>query len=84
MESEYRISRIGSASVLKHFLSCNQIYLTDSPRPPCHPPGMDLSKMTLEEVQALLRLLAEFEREELDLLMRERREAERVRRFHKK
>jgi hypothetical protein len=45
---------------------------------------MDLSKMTLEEVQALLRLLAEFEREELDLLMRERREAERVRRFHKK
>ena len=76
MESEYRISRIGSASVLKHSLSCNQIYLTDSPRPPCHPHGMDLSKMTLEEVQALLRLLAEFEREELELIMRERREAE--------
>ena len=33
--------------------------------------------MTLEEVQALLRLLAEFEREELELIMRERREAER-------
>ena len=32
--------------------------------------------MTLEEVQALLRLLAEFEREELELIMRERREAE--------
>ena len=40
--------------------------------------------MTPEEVQALLRLLAEFEREELNLLMRERREAERVRRSHKK
>jgi hypothetical protein len=37
---------------------------------------MELSKMTLEEVQALLRLLAEFEREELELIMRERREAE--------
>jgi hypothetical protein len=37
---------------------------------------MDLPKMTLEEVQALLRLLAEFEREELELIMRERREAE--------
>ena len=33
--------------------------------------------MTLEEVQALLRLLAEFEREELELIMRERLEAER-------
>jgi hypothetical protein len=38
---------------------------------------MDLSKMPLEEVQALLRLLAEWEREELELLMQERREAER-------
>ena len=45
---------------------------------------MDMSKMTLEEVQALLRLLADMEREELALIMRERREAERVRRFHKK
>ena len=43
---------------------------------------MDLSKMTLEEVQALLRLLAEWEREELELLMRERVEAERERRLH--
>ena len=33
--------------------------------------------MTLEEVQALLRLLADMEREELELIMRERREAER-------
>jgi hypothetical protein len=43
---------------------------------------MELSKMTLEEVQALLRLLAEFEREELELIMRERREAEREGRLH--
>jgi hypothetical protein len=33
--------------------------------------------LTLEEVQALLRLLAVFEREELELIMPERREAER-------
>ena len=33
--------------------------------------------MTTAEVEALLRLLAEWEREELELLMRERREAER-------
>jgi hypothetical protein len=38
---------------------------------------MNLSKMTLEEVQILLRLLAEYEQEELELIMRERREAER-------
>jgi len=38
---------------------------------------MDLSRMTLEEEQALLRLLADMEREELELIMRERREAER-------
>jgi hypothetical protein len=43
---------------------------------------MDLSKMTLEEVQALLRLLAEFEREELAILMRERMEAELTGRLH--
>jgi hypothetical protein len=38
---------------------------------------MDLPKIPLEEVQSLLRLLAEFEREELALLMHERMEAER-------
>jgi hypothetical protein len=43
---------------------------------------MDLSKMTLDEVQALLRLLAEFERKELKLLMRERREVELTGRLH--
>ena len=37
---------------------------------------MDLSKMTTAEVEALLRLLAEFEREELALLMHERMETE--------
>ena len=39
--------------------------------------GMDLDKMTIPEVEALLRLLAEWERRELMLLMLERREAER-------
>jgi hypothetical protein len=43
---------------------------------------MDLSKMTREEVQALLRLLAEWEREELELVMQERREAELEGRLH--
>ena len=38
--------------------------------------------MTTTEVEALLRLLAEWEREELDLLMQERREAERQGRLH--
>ena len=33
--------------------------------------------MTRQEIEALLRLLAEWEREELELIMRERREAER-------
>jgi hypothetical protein len=32
-------------------------------------PGMDLSTMTTAEVEALLRFLAEWEREELELLM---------------
>jgi hypothetical protein len=43
---------------------------------------MDLSNMTTAEVDVLLRLLAEFEREELELIMRERREAEREERLH--
>ena len=38
---------------------------------------MDLSKMTRQEIEALLKLLAEWERRELMLLMLERREAER-------
>ena len=48
-----------------------QTCLTDPCKPPRQTPGMDLSKMTLEEVQALLRLLAEFELEGMVLLMRE-------------
>jgi hypothetical protein len=36
-----------------------------------------MSKMTRQEIEALLRLLAACEREEMVLLMRERREAER-------
>jgi hypothetical protein len=43
---------------------------------------MDLNKMRLEEAQALLRLLAVWERQELALLMLERREAERQVRLH--
>ena len=38
--------------------------------------------MTTAEVEALLRLLAEWEREELELLIQERREAEREGRLH--
>ena len=38
--------------------------------------------MTSQEIEALLRLLAEWEREELMLLMLERREAEREGRLH--
>jgi hypothetical protein len=38
--------------------------------------------MTREEVESLLRLLAEWEREELELVMQERREAERQGRLY--
>jgi hypothetical protein len=38
--------------------------------------------MTAAEVEALLCLLAEMEREEMDLIMRARREAERQGRLH--
>jgi hypothetical protein len=40
---------------------------------------MNMSKMTRQEIEALLKLLAEWEREEMDLLMQERWEAERGR-----
>jgi hypothetical protein len=43
---------------------------------------MDLSKMANAEVEAQLCLLAEWEREELVSLMRERREAERQAKLH--
>jgi hypothetical protein len=43
---------------------------------------MDMSKIARQEIEALLRLLAEMEREELKLLMQERREAERHGRLH--
>ena len=38
--------------------------------------------MTTAEVEAMLRLLADMEREEMELLMRERREAERLGRLN--
>jgi hypothetical protein len=43
---------------------------------------MDVSKMTRQEIEALMRLLAECERRELALLLLERREAERQGRVH--
>jgi hypothetical protein len=43
---------------------------------------MDLSKMTTAEVQAMLRLLAEWEREELVLSMQERLKAEQEQRLY--
>jgi hypothetical protein len=43
---------------------------------------MDLSKMTTAEVEALLRLLAEWEREELVLSMQERLKAEQEQRLY--
>jgi hypothetical protein len=50
--------------------------------PPCQRPGMDLSKMTRQEIEVLLRLLAEWGRRELALLMLERHEAERQGKLH--
>ena len=41
-----------------------------------------MSKMTRQEIEAMLRLLAEMEREELKLLMEDRREAERMGQLH--
>lgn len=43
---------------------------------------MDLSRMTIEEVEALLRLLSQWEREELELVVQERREADRLGQLH--
>ena len=39
---------------------------------------MDMSKMTRQEIEAMLRLLAEMERQELELIMKERQEAKRL------
>jgi len=38
---------------------------------------MDLARMTITDIEALLRLLAEMKRKELELIIRKRREAER-------
>jgi hypothetical protein len=43
---------------------------------------MDMSKMTRQEIEAMLRLLAEMEREELALIIEARREAERMGQLH--
>lgn len=43
---------------------------------------MDLSRMTRQEIEALLKMLTDQEREELELVMQERREAEREGQLH--
>ena len=50
------------------------VNVTDSCHlPPCHLRGMDLCHMTRQEIEALLKMLAEMEREELELLIQEAR-----------
>ena len=60
----------------------HQTRLTDFHHLPCQTCGMDLSRMTRQEIEALLKLLAKWERDEMELLMQERREAEREGRLH--
>lgn len=43
---------------------------------------MDMSKMTRQEIETLLKMLAEMERQEMALLMQERREVERAGHLH--
>jgi len=43
---------------------------------------MDMSRMNRREIEAILCQLAEWKREEMELIMRERYEAERVVRLH--
>jgi hypothetical protein len=45
---------------------------------------MDMTKMTRQEIETLLKLLAKMEREELELLILGQREAEREGRLHEK
>ena len=63
-------------------LNTYQTRLTDRHCIPCQTRGMDMSKMTRQEIEAMLRLLAEMEREELELIMDERQEAERMGQLH--
>lgn len=51
-------------------------------RQPYQTRGMDLSRMTAEQVHELMRLLAEMEQEEMELLVRECMKAKRVERLH--
>jgi hypothetical protein len=53
-----------------------QTCLTYRHRTPCQSRGMDMSRMTRREIETLLRLLAEMEREEFELIVREWKEAE--------
>ena len=63
-------------------LSDYQICLTDFCTRRARLTGMDLARMTITDVEALLRLLAEMERKELELIIQERRESERQGRLH--
>ncbi len=63
-------------------LSGNQNCLTDPHHPLDQTCGKDMSKKTIEEIEALLRLLTECEREELEQIMLERREAEMQKQLH--
>ena len=69
-------------SYTEKYIQGIQICLTDTHNLPCQTPGMDLSRMTRQEIEALLKMLADLEREELALLMQERRESERQGRLH--
>jgi hypothetical protein len=59
-----------------------QICLTEPTTRHARLPGMDLSKMTRQEIEALLKMLAEMKRQQIALLMWERRYTERQGRLH--
>ena len=74
--------RLAQFRTFSFFLYNYQICLTDTRRTPCKTRSMDLSKVSRQEIEALLRLLAYLERKELALLMRERMEADQEGRLH--
>jgi hypothetical protein len=54
---------MGRVLTISIYLSCCQIRLTDSPCPPCQTSRIDPDKMTTTEIEALVWLLADMERE---------------------
>jgi len=67
----------GLFETISIFLHAYQIRLTHPRSITCQTHGMDMSKMTRQEIEALLRLLAEMEQSRWMPLLLERREAER-------